>query len=114
MNEIECCVETGAGWHALIEEMNKEMRAIGVDFRFAQIKEKFGALRVYIAPECEDATFRTNDERVESLYEIIKKYEEMSKHVCEKCGLDNANQVVIDGWAQTLCQKCEKIKIEKK
>ena len=91
------------GWRkAFGEQMCEEIREVLIkgnylnDYRIAQIKEKFGALRWY-------------DEGVpESIYrelqDIIYKYEEISARTCFNCGKP-ATKISM-GWIIPFCDEC--------
>ena len=63
-------------------------------FRFTQIKEKYGSLRMY-----------TNG-NPEEVYDIIQKYEFISEYICYKCGSPHACVVDDYGWYLPLCKDC--------
>jgi len=94
------------GWHGIIDDMldtisngvhiNTKLRARfgAVDgktgnIKVVQIKEKFGALRVYIEPY---------DVYTQG---IIDMAETVSKHTCERCG--KPGELWSVGWSKTLC-----------
>ena len=96
--------EVGKGWIPLVKKMAVEIKdclkdcseeyRLGVidEFRFTQIKEKFGTLRVYFYPY------------LEVLDDIIDKYEEESGKTCEICG--KPGTLKSDGyWLMTRCEK---------
>ena len=62
------------------------------EFKFFQIKEKFGALRLYAFGygECTK--------------EVLAKYEELSKYYCGHCG--NPARYITRGWIYPLCKDC--------
>jgi hypothetical protein len=92
-------VSISEGWFGLIHDMCAEIRLCQTkpySIRFFQVKEKFGALRVY--PHI--------DERSEirgKIEKILVKYEVMSIDVCEVCGEPGKPRPV--GWVKTLCEK---------
>ena len=62
------------------------------DFRFHQIKEKYGSLRLYsnyVGKESE---------------KVIRKYEDMSTDYCICCGKPAKYETM--GWIEFLCEKC--------
>ena len=63
-------------------------------FRFTQIKEKYGSLRLY----CNGAP--------EEVYDVLNRYEFISEYICIKCG--NPHACVVDdyGWYLPLCKDC--------
>lgn len=84
-------------WIAFGEKMSDELKAaLGNyvnDFRFLQIKEKYGSLRLYGAAATEEA----ND--------VIDKYEELSSKTCFFCG-DSAKWYS-NGYILPYCDKCK-------
>ena len=85
--------ECDSGWYPMLADMAQEMLDAGItEPKIVQIKEKFGALRVYTAYH------------VQELQEIIDKYEIKSETICEVCGEKGA--VTTKGsWLKTLCDK---------
>ena len=63
-------------------------------FRFTQIKEKYGSLRLY----CNGAP--------EEVYDVLQKYEFISEYICIKCGSYHACIVDDYGWYLPLCKEC--------
>lgn len=63
-------------------------------FRFTQIKEKYGSLRLY----CNSAP--------EEVYDVLQKYEFISEYICIKCGSPHACIVDDYGWYLPLCKDC--------
>jgi hypothetical protein len=89
-------IECGRGWNDLIYEMCSEIKKADKrkNIKFAQIKEKFGLLRVYI------------DSSTSKIYPvIIEKYERKSATICEKCG-EKGKTRNVNGWLTTLCNQC--------
>ena len=62
------------------------------DFRFTQIKEKFGRLTIY--------TYGASDE----VHDIINKYSFLSEQVCSSCG--KPASVMTYGYICPYCNKC--------
>lgn len=75
------------GWDKLVMQVLRDIEHTGVEI--AQIKEKWGALRIYIN--------KNNDE----VYEELWKVEKASRLVCQECGEPG----VLRGgsWLKTLC-----------
>ena len=97
--------ELPAGWRkAFCPQMWDELRAIlekakYVDkFRFAQIKEKYGSLRLYYNGVPEE------------IYNEIEawetKYEELSEKTCIHCG--KPAKYISIGWISPWCEDCAK------
>ena len=87
-------VETQIGWKSIIDEFLDKLIILDPkkELRIFQIKEKFGALRLYV---------NTSDKAVNAL---IQEYEEMSSGICEVCG--NPGQLLVkSSWYKTRCEK---------
>ena len=91
------------GWRkAFGKQMCEEIRKVLIkgnylyDYRIAQIKEKFGALRWYDegAP---NSIYR-------EIQDIIYKYEEISAHTCISCGKPATKMSL--GWISPFCDNC--------
>lgn len=67
-----------SGWWGLIEDMHEEIMRIDPEYRLYQVKEKFGALRVYYSPS--SPIFK------EDIDKIIARYERLSILTCEVTG----------------------------
>jgi hypothetical protein len=104
-------ITCGNGWYDLIdlicykvENLNKNIkdrnRLIAgnneeiIDFKFDQIKEKFGGLRIY---------YSGGDDYIRGL---VTMAETMSYKICEVCG--NKGKPNKGGWISTLCDGCRK------
>lgn len=78
----------GPGWYNLV--LNVELAAQKKNVEIAQVKEKFGTLRIYT--ETSDSDLNT----------IINTAEKLSEVTCESCGgpgrLRNTH-----GWLKTMC-----------
>ncbi len=62
------------------------------EFMIVEIKEKFGFMNVYVM--CAG----------EYTYDVISKYEELSKYICGHCG-QTADYVTL-GWYYPICKDC--------
>ena len=73
-----------------------------IDFKFTQIKEKYGSLCLYNSG-CDD-----------EMYGMISFAESMSERICEICGTSVDNGYTGEAWVYNCCKKCfdEKIKPE--
>lgn len=78
----------------LCEELKEALeKANYVDkFMFSQIKEKYGHLCLY--------NFGCNQEA----WDVIHKYEELSKYTCGRCGKPATK--VTTGWIYPYCESC--------
>jgi len=74
MNNYDWLDNIPPGWVTIGRKMIQEIEKINPNFEIADMKEKWGALRVYGHNE-DDPT-----------YEIIRKYEKQSAHICCRCG----------------------------
>lgn len=87
----------GGGWYEIVSNLVDDLLELEPEVRILQIKEKFGALRVYI-------TGYNN-----GLEEVILKAERASVFTCEMCGragtLGNQN-----GWYATRCKECSNVR----
>jgi len=90
-------IEFGNGWLKLLYEFCNSLKTeVKSNFDIHQLKEKWGFANVYysgdITPYGE---------------QLIKEFEEESKHTCEVCG-QPANIEMYAGWARCLCEDCKK------
>lgn len=106
--------ECGNGWLPLINEAQilidkwNQKHQDGFDtwggekLRFVQVKEKWGALCIYL-------NFYP-DELVGKMIDL----EERSRHICEQCGsTENVTLEKTHGWYMTLCPECRRKEIER-
>lgn len=114
-------VEAGSGWYELIRNLCREIAEVCAqagrekDLIVDQVKEKYGELRFYC--HLEGGTVEENRALNGKLYDVIDRYEEASKLVCELCGapgelqeLKLRNGMV---WLQTLCSEHYALRQEK-
>jgi len=90
-------INISEGWYPLLERVCDQLTALGIPgLAFAQVKEKFGSLRIY--------TNRGSDPVVNA---ILDAAEEESRSICEFCGnpgeLDHTHN-----WVKTRCSLCKK------
>lgn len=93
--------ECGDGWEPLIRRLSEKLEAIIVaipepqraQYCAAQVKEKFGTLRFYMAG--------TNEE----IEAAIDEAEAESAVTCEVCGAPGAERTSKSGWISTLCEE---------
>ena len=93
------------GWKkAFCPKMWNELKRILVkhnylkEFRFTQIKEKYGQLRIYFEA-CPEEVFN----EVEAW---ASKYEDLSENVCIDCGRKSKYMTL--GWITFVCKDCAK------
>jgi hypothetical protein len=90
--------ETHQGWNAIIWRLTESIEKVKgkhKEFEIVQVKEKFGGLRYYV-----------EGARVEEVFNLINKAEELSYKICEECGEPGS----LDEryfWYLTLCRKCK-------
>lgn len=87
-------VDIGDGWEPLVRRLCEAARDEPGDPHFAQIKEKFGGLRVY----WNNAT--------EKLWVASQLAEDESLKTCEACGTTEGVETKGPGWIKTLCPGC--------
>jgi hypothetical protein len=106
----------GHGWHSTVMELFAAIDALLIDaharLEVIQIKEKFGALRIYVrlrrqprrlvAPPSAARPVAT---RVlyDAISELIDFAEQRSRCTCERCGAPGALRT--SGWMVTLCDR---------
>lgn len=92
--------EHADGWFDLLysacKEIQKQCDKEGIQVKFSQIKEKFGTLCLYIVSG------------TDKIFNIIDKYEELSKNVCEICGSTENVKLRGKHWYKSLCEDCNK------
>jgi hypothetical protein len=82
----------GAGWLPILEELHPKLLAADPGYRVAQVKEKFGGLRVYLST-AEPA----------AAHAAINAAEERALRTCEECGAPG--RLREGGWVKTLCDE---------
>lgn len=86
--------ECDDGWIGILENLFNEINKLDVpdDFKFAQIKEKFGTLRIYAYNSTTEIT------------KLIRETEISSFTTCEVCG-ETGTLDRTKSWLKTLCEK---------
>jgi hypothetical protein len=95
----ETCMSRGCefadGWYPLLERLCEELEPVAPpEFRFTQVKEKFGEMRVYASGGNEET------ER------LIRQACEESLRVCEECGATEGVTAEWKRWFRSLCPSC--------
>lgn len=95
------------GWHPLLRELHEDLVKIDPDYQTGQVKEKFGALRVYLdgwtgEDTPEGAAIR---ERLDRMRNVVSGYEVKSLKICEFCGKPGELRTHRH-WLKTLCDGC--------
>jgi len=85
------------GWTNELEQMHLRLAAIEPQYRLAEVKEKFGRLRVYLPgkPRMDAA-----------LNGVIEEYERRSAQVCQECGAPGCSRAEPGRRIATLCDSC--------
>ena len=89
----------GDGWKPILEQFCKDAKQLGLEFKFAQVKEKFGGLRIY--------TDAVKTEFFDSLNALVDRAEKQAQVTCENCGAIPA-EIRAGGWLKCLCEGCNK------
>lgn len=96
----DICLECGPGWDKMIEpivdyidKVNSE-RTEEEKIEIAQIKEKFGQLRIYVHGHDVNLSDMIDDAEMESY------------NTCELCGSKEDVGQTSDGWIMTCCRRC--------
>lgn len=97
-------VECGEGWYNILDDLCKKLCKYPI--QFAQVKEKFGALRIYHVV-ADDVT----DEENVDIDGLISDAENLSCDTCENCG--EPGYMRSGGWMATRCDPCEEKKCQK-
>ena len=96
----------GEGWRSLVEACHDELAAAFPDYRFYNIKQKWGVLAFQARPRTGDAT----SEEQAHVQKITEKYGAASGSVCEWCGRAGSLReglLVADQPSDlTLCDTC--------
>lgn len=94
---LMCEMSCGPGWHDLVVALNELLDVeADAEFRFTQIKEKFGQLRCYWHGA--DPSGRID--------ELVEVAEEISASMCETCGSDaKMRQTRPGGYIYAACDE---------
>lgn len=95
---ISMGIQCGEGWIPIIKDLCEDLDEMEAEFKFVQIKEKFGGLRAY--------TEGVSGDDAQEALELIHEAEENSYNVCEKCG-DEGEISRNGGWIRTRCDECD-------
>lgn len=86
---------SGDGWFDLIYQLCEGVKKIAPsDFRFSQVKEKYGRLCLY------------TNYSIPAIDDIIEEAEEKSLTICEECGQSGKLIESSTHWFRTRCDKC--------
>lgn len=82
------------GWESLVLDLHEKLVAADPDITYAQVKEKYGSLRVYLSKHSSETD------------KLIRRAEGKSMRTCESCGRRGALHRSERGWLRTLCESC--------
>lgn len=100
----EALASVGKGWQPLVAEVLDKMDR--VKFKVTQVKEKFGALRIYVDPAIPGGGYALDD--WDKMDNLTFGAEAKSRKVCADCGAPaETHRVGQSGWWVTLCPDCE-------
>jgi thiamine biosynthesis protein ThiC len=96
--------EVGAGWHPLLERLHAQLLDVVPGYTVAQVKEKFGGLRVHL--DYGDRFESTDDQRARAAQAetLVEAAEDESERTCEYCGRPGEPRP--GGWVKTMCDGC--------
>jgi hypothetical protein len=88
-------LSVGEGWTGLLLALHFRLCSIDENYRLYQVKEKFGALRVYLSASDEN-------KQVE-LDQVVLRFSTASMFICEKCGAPGRLRQDDRRWFFTAC-----------
>ena len=104
-------LECDAGWNSIIKETLSKLSYFPIII--AQIKQKFGGLRIYWEP---NKDVHGEKEDFDKVREIIFEADKKASNTCEWCGKPGSTKGS-KNWIRVLCPECreneEKIKEER-
>lgn len=92
--------DVGPGWRLLLARLHAELAEL-TEYKTAQVKEKFGLLRVYV-----DIPAEARETLGDAVWQILLKYERESASICEDCGAPGETRTS-RVWLRTLCDEHE-------
>lgn len=81
----------GIGWIPILDDLARDLYAMGWNGSLDQVKEKWGTLRFYTEGTLE-------------MLERIELAEQQSAVTCEECGVPG--EMRMGSWCRTLCDRC--------
>jgi len=97
--------QCGDGWADIVDRLFTEIDQVeGVTVKLAQLKEKFGLLRIYVDVDVNAGmSMETVDYLRKQIGGLVISAEAESSKVCERCG-DSGELRSNRGWVKTLCE----------
>lgn len=104
----DCLDDVGPGWTSILTKLHADISAIVPDYGVSQVKEKFGALRIYL--NYPEGTGTKADEAEE----LLAVAEAESESLCEQCGKPGTTGTPDGnmGWLKTLCPEHSALRAE--
>lgn len=84
------------GWYGLLLALDSRLCSIDEHYRLYQVKEKFGALRVYLSA--------SNEDKQLELDQVALRFSIASMFICEKCGSPGRLRKDNHHWYFTACE----------
>ena len=95
-------LEIGPGWFPLLWSLCEDLEVIvkpyNIDFKFEQIKEKYGGLRAY-----HESSLSDNKMAFNLIEDIVDRYEEWSYHICDETGRYYKQRIISGSWHYACC-----------
>lgn len=93
---LQCNCDVGNGWYGILERLFTKIAALNLptEFCIEQVKEKFGALRVYIGG--------VNGPLYDKIRALIAEAAKESVQTCEVCGEKGKRWGT--SWVNTFCE----------
>jgi len=99
------------GWFELIDQLCARLKAIQAETQISitavQVKEKFGMLRFYASVDVSSSNLNKKDREIwyDLIYDVVRSYEDKSQHICEVCGLEDAQLERVEYTLKAVCDK---------
>jgi hypothetical protein len=107
-------LEVDKGWVQLVRDLCDEIKGVykreklPMDIIVLQVKEKFGELRFYYTfDDCKNPKADYSKAHKE-VSELVDRWEDKSKTVCERCGKAGKQVVNNASWIEVRCDACMK------
>lgn len=99
-------INVGRGWWPLLTDVHRQLDEIWPEYEIAQVKEKWGGLRIYLDyPLADDDADELALRRLhEACGAVLAEIEDRSQLTCEFCGQPGVRRS--SGWIKTMCDDC--------